>query len=1321
MFAGVTGLIVFSFDDLRPELRTLAELFVPTTLLLAGWILGRRGATVVADALTFLGAALVPLVAVASVTDGAPLPPDVTGRSLPIVQAVMCAVIAGAMIAIVRRDGLSPLRYLAAPVVWIGAGLLAAVFRDSVPQGAEVAQVDAFQLAVTLGAITCTVLVGQWWGQRAGNRSPLADATAALGLPVAGSLFIVETVLAGNEGWPVAATVLSGIALVGLVELLAGRLPVWAVTVGQVAVVAIAATRVAVHVSPGWTAAVAALVLLALVEYAGWRRPSTIGAWAGLGAAGTALLLSLPTAGAAAVAFAATTAWALWRHVAVPTWLGVNDRYGIVAAGSGVVTMATLWRLLDTGPYLIIAGIAMVLIGSSGKLWPGVAIDPLWRWFTPAGAAVLTLVTLFVPWGEVPGPTVAATAMAAATLGLSAVALGPKTWATAAVATWSLANVAQAFNVDRDVQAIVFAAIAIVVLGVALRTSASRPSAHHLALIGHVAGLVAIVIPTGLGWSTTFAMAAATLGWFATSAVNERWGAAHVAWWKGVSEARGWQSWTNWADTTPAVISIGATAATALLVTDAAGFVAADSPWAGAVLGTVAVAAAIAVPLVPWRRAVPQGLAWATLALSAGSILLTIAIANADANTNDAASSWALITTLGLGITTVVAARRPRPRTFGWVGWGESTAIVPLLVDRLGFDALWANALWVDASLIGWGAVMLLGSLTRDRIVNGPTPSGTFVRQPDLLAPASLGVLSIVIGGRLGLLHGSPHDVGWMALGLALVALATALLLSLGTVGGLAQALGSVSFVLLAPWEPIEHPWTIVPLALAALFLAWATRSIRTEPFSARWDVASFFVAHGIAAVALVAAVIDDSIPPTFATLGIVSVGLSIFLRRWPWAVAGAAMVFLAGADAGGGWWVLALLAEGVGFTLVGRQRGSPMRWALLTVGASAVVGAWFETAQWQSWPTTTVFYTTVPGAAMVSVGAALLLRARRVTSAPGVVWLTTGAVTALATTALVGDVDIARRSGGLVVAGALVLLAVASGSSARTLGQPLRWIAAAFLAGAWLPAMWAMGATERTAAIVMTLAALGIFALALAASAARPSSPWLGPAAFAGGTTQFGGALAAAESTAGTDLLIGVTLALAAEVVAVGMISRRPELFVVSPIAACAAWLIFAADALGGDANWFTVPIAVTLLVIVGLVRWIRAGRGGKVSGSDVVVLELVAMAFAVASPLAQTLAGQLWNSVLAIGIGVLLSAWGVVTKVRRRTGFGAGTVVVAVLLLLGVPLSDLGTLRGAAVWVTVIAIGLSAVIVATTIERGRDQLVRIKHHLADMTQGWE
>lgn len=109
------------------------------------------------------------------------------------------------------------------------------------------------------------------------------------------------------------------------------------------------------------------------------------------------------------------------------------------------------------------------------------------------------------------------------------------------------------------------------------------------------------------------------------------------------------------------------------------------------------------------------------------------------------------------------------------------------------------------------------------------------------------------------------------------------------------------------------------------------------------------------------------------------------------------------------------------------------------------------------------------------------------------------------------------------------------------------------------------------------------------------------------------------------------------------------------------------------------------------------------------------------VVSTLARTLTGQLWHGVLAIGIGVLIAGWGVLTHVRWRAAFGAGSVVLATILLVAVPLSGAVTWRGPALWITLSLVGVAAITIASVLERNLDRMQQVARRFDQMTTGWE
>jgi hypothetical protein len=314
-----------------------------------------------------------------------------------------------------------------------------------------------------------------------------------------------------------------------------------------------------------------------------------------------------------------------------------------------------------------------------------------------------------------------------------------------------------------------------------------------------------------------------------------------------------------------------------------------------------------------------------------------------------------------------------------------------------------------------------------------------------------------------------------------------------------------------------------------------------------------------------------------------------------------------------------------------------------------------------------------------------------------------------------------------LGVAAGLALYAVGAGLAARPLGWPWLRDTAAVLAVASgatslydrLPSVGQSVAIAVGAGLAALVASLGLWR-------SRPGSPWLRPLALYALLAGAGALALALVAWPGRGPLIITLLVIGAEAAAVGLTLRRPTPLYVAPVLACAAWLLFATDALQGNPNWLTVPIGLALLIIVELARWDR--RLGTTLPSDTVltngllILEYAGMAFLVGSALVQTVFDNVWYGLLGVSLGVALVGWAAFTRVRRRTEVGAGVVLLSLFLMLTVPVVRLiPQLHDVALWGTVAAVGLLLLVVATTIEQSRARVLAGIRRLDQLMAGWE
>ncbi len=400
LFAGVFGLVVWSFSDINAAMRPVAELAIPGALFAGAAMLNRRGTRVVAAALEVAGGLLLPIVAVASFVDDAPVPPDPTGVGLTMTLGVTTFAIAVGYALWARTHPTSALAYLVAPVFWLALGLFSLSWLDPIPQGEAVAQPRATEVAVMSVAAGLTLL-----GARLRPQLPLAGATLTSG-PVALAVLALLALLAGStDGWPTTAGVATAVGIVTGLEALAGRLP-----------------------GPTLTIATSVTVGLGLLSA---RNGLETSPWV------------------TAIGFAAATGWAEYHRRL--TSGGEQRSYAVAAivfpAGvvAGVVSAMGWPNGLMVVASILVAGAILVRARQES--------DPFWSQWLPATSALLALVLAVVSTVQVSWPGTADSAaldgawQAPLVALLLAAVLGSCRTAHIALNTWAVVAVlAEAWN-----------------------------------------------------------------------------------------------------------------------------------------------------------------------------------------------------------------------------------------------------------------------------------------------------------------------------------------------------------------------------------------------------------------------------------------------------------------------------------------------------------------------------------------------------------------------------------------------------------------------------------------------------------------------------------------------------------------------------------------------------------------------------------------------------------------------------------------------------------------------------------------------------------
>jgi hypothetical protein len=1303
-FIGAFGFVVFAYGELDRSLRPVAEAVVPLICFLTAWFLRRQRAPHVAAGLEFLGGLLLPLVAYASLVDDVAIPPDLVGGPLIAALALVSLALGGAYATWSARHPASTLRYLVAPMTWQAVWALGLAFADEPVAGLAIRTPNQRQMALYVIAVVASIaLANAFPTRRLASETRIA---AVVGLAL-GYALMLATGFA--DGWQAAPVAVTGVAAVVGIDLLAAgssERTAGGARLAQSFVVAITVTALVPDLELGWAGVAATIAAIALLERWAIGGSNAMERAVAIVELGVGLALATTEPWAAVAAFGAASVWAHVRRI-----IGLPALH---APARGARTEAEEITWLDAAAALLPVGIAYglwqelgpetALVVSAALLAAGalaytlVGFDRVASYWLVVSATSLGVLTIG-PWERAGASAslVISSALCSAVVAGAAPSAVARIWLGAAGIAWTAFLGMDLAGLSLEQRALVWAGGGLLVVLVA--AAAARPDVRlHFIGAGQVASAGALgSVASSPGGVRLACIGAWTIGWVLEIAAGEVRGRSGNAFGR------------SFAVLGPLLVALSLP----VLVLEAArfaGLLEGRPGLPGVLLAVLALLEAVMARAIERRQPLAE-------LVSAGAFGTSLAAIGGSGE-----QPWpAIAACAGLISVVIVIPASLRISPMVWAAWLASAALSVLLAERAGVpdDRLFA------AGFI-WSAVVLLGGLALDDRVAGRRLRGDLVRTRWLASAPVFGGAGLLASLGVSLVESSAVYGWWMVAGGA-VFLGTALLLRMGSVSGMAWGLGAFGAGSLVSERIMADPWLLVAGAGVPLVAAWIlARTIsRGESWLFRWDLPAFVVAHAIVVIALARAAWIEELAPTWLGAAALSFAVAAVMRRWPWALSGSVLAAMGAWDLGPAWLAAALAAQSLGTGIAASKSEGDRRLLLQMVCAGLAAAAWIQTTTAIGWSREETLRATalVAGAQLLVGAGAVRLRVL----APD--WVLRAAVLAAVGIGAVGYATLPRMvlagdpAAHGALAGAFAMAAVAAGISAAPCQLPrLREVSGVLVAAALGEALLWLDASAATAVAVLVATGVGSMVVALTlwrTGAWRTWAPAIGTfSALVSAASPFVALLALPDRSP----LVAALLVCGIESASAGVVLRRAEPLVLSPLLLSGAWIVFTREAFAGDPQWFTVPLGFALLAVVEVLRWDLRRSGRPTHIPELVALEIAGCAFLIgASPLG-VIRGSSWAGAVGVILGVLVAAWGALTRVRRRLWLGLAAAVGSLVLMVIVPLAqNPPDVAGATLWVLLGAAGIAVVLVATALEHWRSRIGAGMHRLGALLSGWE
>jgi hypothetical protein len=589
------------------------------------------------------------------------------------------------------------------------------------------------------------------------------------------------------------------------------------------------------------------------------------------------------------------------------------------------------------------------------------------------------------------------------------------------------------------------------------------------------------------------------------------------------------------------------------------------------------------------------------------------------------------------------------------------------------------------------GAVMLVGSLVSDDLLNSRRAIGEGLRTAWLRYPFVIGLLLVPLS-IAPVFALDATTVGVTSLAAALGYLVVAILLRSGSVSAPALGLAAVGVAFLWPGSAVDEPWILVVMAAALTAWSFVAEHLQSDESSSsvwtRWDLPALVVAHLTTAAALLLTLDGSPEPATWIAAGALSMIVGVQRHdRW-WIDAGLLLVIVGSAFANDPWLFVALILAAARGMYGVRQDEGVARTVDHAIAVTAFTLAWIDLALMTDWTYLQVVSYGSITAAMATFVVGILSWRRLAKKDTFALWSGVGVAGVIAAAVAAFNAE-PNAVDGPWLAIAIALIAAVSEQWARVFHANIRYGTPIIAAAAWVVLLVGIDSTDITSAAA-TVSAFG-FVLAMSVVVADravsgagsdDAQQWIDTERVWAVVTLTGivASIAVAVPLDASGLwwscalgLILTTVAVATGSRAVGISRLRIATGIPALGGITAVMMALEVSAFGVGVSMIMASAVATLATV-----WF-ASRHRESDWVETMLVSGVA-AIAIAAPIA---AGQLPRTELAavilVAVGAQAIAYGIVFGRQSLVALGPPALGLATIIVVS------ESARGSALWYTV------------------------------------